>query len=227
MTFNHLLQHFDSTLSQASLLAFGVAALAGVLASAVCPCTLPVGLGVASVSSASRSGTGHGTWIAASFSAGIVAAMALLGTIAERLGLFLTASFGRYWTLAMAVLSLVAAVLAFWGPRLKLDQLAALRQPGIAGAFGYGVVFSLGTSVAPLLLLLTVAAAQGRPGYGIGLGLAFGLGRGLPFLLIGLFAGLVTHLTRLNARRRGLQIISGGVLLLISGYFTWAFLALI
>ncbi len=236
MTFDQLLQQFESSLSQASLLGFAVAALAGVLASAVCPCTLPVGLGVASVSSASRSGldegsgTGvrvHGAWIAVSFFAGIVTAMALLATMADRLGLFLTESFGRYWTLGMAVLSLVAAVLAFWGPRLKVDQLAALRQPGVAGAFGYGLVFSFGTSVAPLLLLLTVAAAQSRPGYGLGLGLAFGLGRGLPFLLVGLFAGAVAHLTRLSAWRRGLQIISGGVLLLLSGYFARAFLALL
>jgi hypothetical protein len=51
----------------------------------------------------------------------------------------------------MALLSLTAAILAFWGPRLKSYQLAGLRKPGVAGAFLYSFIFSLGTSAAPLL----------------------------------------------------------------------------
>jgi cytochrome c-type biogenesis protein len=61
----------------------------------------------------------------------------------------------------------------------------------LVGSFLYGFIFSLGTSAAPLLLLLTVAAAQARPEYGFILALAFGIGRGLPFLLAGIFAGLL------------------------------------
>ena len=107
-----------------------------------------------------------------------------------------------YWTLAMALLSLLAAIVAFWGPRLKSDQLATLRKPGLAGAFFYGFIFSLGTSAAPLLLLLTVAASYAGTAYGVVLSLAFGLGRGLPFLLVGVFAGAVTRLARLAALPR-------------------------
>lgn len=45
-----------------------------------------------------------------------------------------------------------------------LPQLEAWRRPGLVGAFGYGFIFSLGTSVAPLLLLFTVLTSQRAAG---------------------------------------------------------------
>jgi len=209
------------------LLTTGVSCLAGVVASAVCPCTLPVGVGVATVASASETGgQRRGFKIAAAFSAGIAVNLAMLGLVAGRLGTFATESFGRNWALVMAAVSLAAAGVAFWGPRLKASQLAELRRPGLVGAFGYGFIFSLGTSVAPLLLLLSVATATARPESGFLLALAFGVGRGLPFLLVGVLAGVVVRLTRLTLWRRSLQVISGCALLLLAGYYTQTFLAL-
>lgn len=228
MTLEAFLRSFGSSLPEGSFIALGVALLAGIVASGVCPCTLPVGLGMASVVSASESQSRRtGFLIAASFFAGIVVNLTLLGALAGRLGAVLTESFGRYWTLAMALFSLVAALGAFWGPRLKVEQLAALRRPGIAGAFGYGFVFSLGTSAAPLLLLLTVAAAQGRPELGLALAFSFGLGRGLPFLLVGIFAGAAMRLTPVGSRRRAIEVASGCVLLLVAIYYARAFMALL
>lgn len=228
MTLDRFLAHFGSGLPQGSAWAVGVALLAGVVASAVCPCTLPMGLGVAGVAGASEQQSRRaGLRIAASFFAGIVVNLTLLGAVAGRLGAVLTESFGRYWALTMAFASLVVAVAAFYSPRLKTDQLAVLRRPGMTGAFGYGFVFSLGTSAAPLLLLLTVAAAQARPVYGLVLAFAFGLGRGLPFLLAGLFAGAVMHFARLNAWRRTVQVLSGTALLLVSWYYMWVYMALL
>ncbi len=228
MTLDAFLHSFGTNLPDGSLIALGVALVAGVVASGVCPCTLPVGLGMASVISASESRSRwSGFLIAAAFFAGIVVNLTLLGVLAGRLGAVLTESFGRYWTLGMALLSLAAAAAAFWGLRLKTEQLEALRRPGLAGAFGYGFIFSLGTSAAPLLLLLTIAAAQGRPEYGLALAFTFGLGRGLPFLLVGVLAGTVMRLARLAAWRRLLQVASGGALLLVSTYYAWSFIALL
>ena len=228
MTLDEFLQNFGSSLPAGSVWGIGIAILAGVVASAVCPCTLPVGLGVAGAVGASESASRRsGFLIAVAFFAGIVTNLTLLGVLAGRLGLVLTESFGRYWTLAMAVLSLVAAIFAFYGPRLNIDRLAALRRPGAAGAFGYGFIFSLGTSAAPLLLLLTVAAAQAKPLYGLVLAFAFGLGRGLPFLLVGVFAGAVLRLARLAAWRRTVQVVSGIALLFVSAYYGRAFAALL
>lgn len=228
MTLEEFLQRFGSGLTDGSFWAVGVALLAGVMASAVCPCTMPMGLGMASLVGVSESQTRRtGFMTALSFFAGIVVNLTVLGALAGRLGAILTESFGRSWTLAMAVLSLAGAILAFWGPRLKVSRLAALRRPGVAGAFGYGFIFSLGTSAAPLLLVLTVAAAQARPEYGFVLAMAFGLGRGLPFLVVGVFAGAVMRLTRFASWRRALQVISGGALILVSVYYTRAFLNLL
>lgn len=228
MTLEHFLSSWGFGQGQGLLVTLGVTFIAGVMASAVCPCTLPVGLGVAGAASVSeRSSRKGGLAVALAFFAGIVLNLTLLGALVGRLGALATEAFGRYWALGMMVLSLAAAAVAFAGPRLKVSRLASLRRPGLAGAFGYGFIFSLGTSVAPLLLLLTVAAGQGRPEDGLVLALAFGLGRGLPFLLAGLAAGAVVRFTRLGTWGRSLQVLSGAALLLVSGYFAHTFLSLL
>lgn len=228
MTLEDFLRSFGSSLPEGSLLSLGIALVAGILASAVCPCTLPVGLGMAGVVGASESQSRKaGFLIALAFFLGIVVNLTLLGAVAGRLGTILTESFGRYWALAMAVLSFAAAILAFWGPRLSVERLAALRKPGLAGAFSYGFIFSLGTSAAPLLLLMTVAATQANPGYGAVLAFVFGLGRGLPFLLVGLFAGVLIRLTRIGIWRRAIQTVSGCALLFVGVYYARAFVALL
>ena len=56
---------------------------------------------------------------------------------------------------------------------------------------------------------------------------AFGLGRGLPFLLVGLFAGVLIRLTRIGIWRRAIQTVSGCALLFVSVYYARAFIALL
>jgi len=227
MTFDAFLHRFAASLVHSSVLALGIAFVAGIVSSGVCPCTLPVGIGMAGLVGASESQSPRkGFSIAISFFIGIVAVLVVLGALAGRFGAVLSDAFGRYWTLAMAIASLLAAMLAFWGPRLKIQELAGLRRPGIAGAFGYGVVFSLGTSAAPLLLLLTLAAAVGKPEWALVLAFSFGLGRGLPFLLVGIFAGAVMRFARLGSWRRTVEVASGCALLFVAIYYARAFVAL-
>lgn len=228
ITLDEFLRQFGFGLEHGLFVALGVSLLAGIMASAVCPCTLPVGLGMASVAGASEAEKRRqGLKVAAAFFAGIVLNLTLLGALTGQLAALASESFGRSWAMAMAILSLLAAAAALRGPRLKVSQLEALRRPGLAGAFGYGFVFSLGTSVAPLLLLLTVLAANGRPGYGFLLAFTFGLGRGLPFLFAGLVASAVTGFTGLGRWRSAIQVVSGCVLLIISAYYTNTFVALL
>jgi cytochrome c-type biogenesis protein len=227
ITVDEFLRQFGSGPGHGLFVALGVSFLAGIMESAVCPCTLPVGLGMASVSGASEAaGRRKGLMVAAAFFAGIVLNLTLLGALTGRLGALASESFGRSWALAMAILSLLAAAFALWGLRLKVRQLEALRRPGLAGAFGYGFVFSLGTSVAPLLLLLTVSAANGRPAYGFRLTFTFGLGRGLPFLLAGLVGSAVTSFAGLARWRGAIQVVSGGLLLVVSAYYANTFASL-
>jgi cytochrome c-type biogenesis protein len=229
MTLEGFFESFGANLSEASLLSLFIAFLAGVVSSGVCPCTLPVGLGIAGLAGSSSAGTNtyrRGFMVALAFFAGIVICLMLFGALAGKLGVFLTESFGRYWALMMVFISLVTAVIAFYGPRLKVSKLAALRKPGIGGSFIYGFIFSLGTSAAPLLLLLSVAAATADPVYGLVLALSFGLGRGLPFLLVGMFAGAVSKLAQLTWLRRAVQFISGSILLFVAFYYGRVFIDL-
>ncbi len=228
MTLDEFLSTFASSLPDGSIWALAVTVLAGIMASAVCPCTVPVGLGVAGVvGSSATEDRRSGLLIALAFFSGIVVNLAILGTVAGRMGAILTESFGRYWALGMAIVSFIAALVAFRGPRLRVKTLASLRRPGITGTFLYGFIFSLGTSAAPLLLLLTVAAAQARPQYGFVLALAFGVGRGLPFLLVGLFAGTVMQFARLSSWAPALRIVSGAALSFVGIYYVRAFTALL
>ncbi len=166
-------------------------------------------------------------WLRSRSSSGLLSISRCLAPWLGGSARFLTESFGRYWALGMAVFSLVAAVVAFWGPRVNVQRLADLRRPGISGAFVYGFIFSLGTSAAPLLVLLTVSAAQARPEYGLLLALSFGVGRGLPFLLVGLFAGLIMRFASLARWRRPLQMVSGFALLTVAVYYVRAFATLL
>jgi cytochrome c-type biogenesis protein len=145
--------------------------------------------------------------------------LTLLGAIAGYSGIFLTEVFGQYWAMSMGIISLIAAGIAFYGPYLRVRQLESLRTPGIGGSFIYGFIFSLGTSAAPLLLLLSFAVAKASLIYGLLLAFCFGLGRGLPFLVVGLFSSSVSKLAKLSWLRKSIQILSGIALLYLSFYF--------
>lgn len=227
MNLQDFLDQFGHSLSQGSLASFLVAFAAGVVACAICPCTLPVGLGIAGmVSTNTNERFSTGFSVALSFFAGIVICLSVLGALAGHFGGLLTLSFGKYWALAMAVISAIAGIIAFYGPYLRVSQLEALRRPGIGGSFLYGVIFTLGTSAAPLLLLLSIAAATGDMFYGFFLAVAFGVGRGLPFLVAGLFGGTIMGLAKLSWLRKGIQILSGFALLFVAGYYVRVFVIL-
>ena len=220
MLLEDFLSQFIGTLQEGSIVSLGIALLAGIVSSGVCPCTLPVGLGFAGyVSSASVRESKTGFSITFSFFLGIVFCLTLLGAIAGYLGTLLTETFGKYWAMVMGIISLMAAGIALYGPYLRVRQLESLRRPGIGGSFLYGSIFSLGTSAAPLLLLLSVAVAKASVFYGLILALLFGVGRGLPFIVVGLFVSSVSKLAKLTWSMKSIQIISGLALLYLSFYF--------
>ena len=227
MSLEHFIQQFSQALANGNLFSLLIAAGAGIVTTGVCPCTLPVGLGIAGlVSSNTENKTNRGFMIALGFFCGIVVCLSVLGALAGRLSVFFTETFGQYWALSMALISAIAAVVAFYGPRLTVSKLAAIRRPGIGGSFVYGLIFSLGTSAAPLLLLLSVAAATASPLFGFILALCFGIGRGLPFLIVSLFASAVTKFAQLTWLRRTIQILSGLALLFVAYYYIKVFINL-
>ena len=77
------LRQFGTSLLGAGAAAFLVAIVAGVLASAVCPCTVPVGIGVATAAGETESQERRGgLLIAVAFFVGIVLNLTILGALA-------------------------------------------------------------------------------------------------------------------------------------------------
>ncbi len=166
----------------------------------------------------------QGVLFSLSFFVGITLSLLALGIAASFAGRL----FARWnWAFAIggAVFSLLAGLAAIFGPALRrrIPDPEIRKRGGLVGAFLYGFLYSVATvttSAGPLLLLLTVAAAIGRPWYGAILSLSYAVGRGLPFLLLGLFAGTVgSWLARIGPARRSAEIISGVALVALAVYF--------
>jgi len=162
--------------------------------------------------------------VSLAFFLGLVVSLLTIGVAASYLGRLLA---GWSWAFAIGVslFSLAAGLAAIFGPTIRryVPDPEISKRGGIAGAFIYGLLFSIATvttSAGPLLLLLTVAAAIGRPAYGAALSLSYAIGRGVPFLLLGLFAGTVgAWLGRLGRARRIAEVVSGIGLIVLAVYF--------
>jgi cytochrome c-type biogenesis protein len=168
----------------------------------------------------------RGVLVSLGFFAGVVVSLLVLGTVAAYLGRLL-ARWSAGFAYGAAVFSLGAGVAAICGPAIRrhVPNPEIAKRGGVAGAFVYGLCYSVATvttSAGPLLILLTIAAAIGRPAYGAALSLAYGIGRGLPFLVLGLFAGAVGEwLARVNRARRLAELVSGAALVALAFYFAW------
>ena len=169
--------------------------------------------------------------IAFAFFLGILLSIVGLGIAASAIGRLL-AEWSIGFAIATAVVSLVAGTAAILAPRIRrrFRSPEIEKRSGISGAFLYGLGYTLATvttGAGPLFLLLTISAAIGRPAYAGMLSVAYGVGRGLPFLLLGIFAGaLGSWLARVERLRRGAELVSGIALVAIGGYFTWLAYAL-
>jgi cytochrome c-type biogenesis protein len=154
----------------------------------------------------------------------LVSTLTVLGMAAAVVGRLLT-RWAAPFALGTAALSLLAGVVTLLGPvlRRRVPDPRVRQRRGVLGALVYGALYSVATvtsSAGPLMLLLTVAAAIGQPGYGALLSLAYGVGRGLPFLAIGLLAGQIgAWVERVERLRRPVEVMSGIALLALAVYF--------
>jgi len=166
----------------------------------------------------------RGAFVSLAFFFGLVISLLAIGIAAVYLGRLL-ASWNVAFAIGAAVFSLAAGLAAIFGPTLRrhVPDPEVRKRGGLVGAFVYGLLYSVATittSAGPLLLLLTVAAAVGRPVYGAVLSLSYAIGRGAPFLLLGLFAGTVgAWLARMGRARRIAEVVSGVALLALAIYF--------
>lgn len=160
------------------------------------------------------------------FFAGLVLGLLVLGVAASIVGRLL-AGWKVGFAVGAALLSFLIGIAALLGPQLRrrIPDPAVRRRTGAVGAFVYGALYSvatLTTSAGPLLLLLTITAAIGRPAYAAALSVSYGVGRGLPFLVLGLFAGRFSRwVGRIERARRPVEVASGIALLGVGWYFVW------
>ncbi len=124
-----------------------------------------------------------------------------------------------------AALTFTAGLASLFAPvlRRRVPNPEVRQRRGLAGALAYGVLYSVATittSAGPLVLLLTVATALGRPLFGAAISVAYGVGRGIPFLVLGLLAGRFSSwIVRLERGRRAMEVVSGLALLVLGLYF--------
>lgn len=148
----------------------------------------------------------------------------IVGTLTAVVGQLLTA-WKSAFAVATAALSLVAGLALLMGPLIRrhLANPAVRKRRGVVGAFVYGILYSVATiitSAGPLMLLLTAAAAIGKPLYGAFLSLGYAIGRGAPFLFLGIFAGAAGRwLARIGEFARPAEIVSGLALIGLAVYF--------
>ncbi len=163
-------------------------------------------------------------FLSLAFFLGIVLSLLALGIAASYAGK-LFSRWSAAFAVGAAVFALAAGLAALFGPvlRRRIPDPNVRKRGGLAGAFLYGFLYSVATvttSAGPLLLLLTVAAAIGNPLYGAVLSLSYAIGRGIPFLLLGLFAGTVgAWLARIGRARRIAEVVSGIALIGLAVYF--------
>lgn len=124
-----------------------------------------------------------------------------------------------------AALTFTAGLASLFAPvlRRRVPNPQVRQRRGLAGALAYGILYSVATittSAGPLVLLLSVAAAMGRPVYGAAISVGYGVGRGIPFLVLGLLAGRFSSwIGRIERGRRTMEVVSGLALLVLALYF--------
>lgn len=235
------IQRLSASVEQNLLIAMLVATVGGGLSTSVCPCTMPTGIGLvgyvggtASDAAASSAAPSPRVMrrglLSLVFFMGLVLSLTAVGIAAARAGQVFTQSAPAFSVIAGVLLGVMgSATLAGPWVRRRLPDPVVRQRGGLVGAFGYGIAYSVATitsSAGPLMLLLTVAAALGRPWYGAALSFAFAVGRGLPFLALGYGAEvggtrLQPWLARLDRGRRSFELASGVALLALAGYFLW------
>lgn len=224
MTFSDFLNDFASYFANPGLIAVGLALVGGVFASSVCPCSLPVGLGMTGVMASQEANKKkNGLFFAIFFFLGIVFGLSSLGAISGHLSTFLNESFARYWSFSMFAIATVGGVASFLDLKSSNPFLNQFKRKNLLGAFLFGLVFGIGTSAAPLLFLLSAASTLENFSYAVLLAFGFGVGRGLPFLFLGFFARGLRFFSWLSNYQKPLRYLSGLGLFLIAGYYLTVF----
>jgi thiol:disulfide interchange protein DsbD len=214
-------------LASGSLIALGIAFLAGVLTSFT-PCVYPLFPVVASYTgSRSEKTAAYSFFLSVFYVLGIALVYAFLGVLASFGGkIFGNVQTNPWVNLAIGNLFILFGLSlldVFHFPLLgSLSGPSAGKSKSIFGAFLLGITsgfIAAPCTTAVLASLLTYVATQQSWMFGGALLFTYALGMGVLLILIGTFSGIVSSLPKAGAWMVGVQKFFGIIVILVGEYF--------
>jgi cytochrome c-type biogenesis protein len=215
-------------LQTASLLAFGLVFLGGVITS-LGPCnvaTIPLIVGY--VGGSRNLPRARSFVLSLAFAVGLALTFMLLGVAAALIGGLIGAATSWWYYLVAGICFLIGLnMLGVLNIQLPLwfgglQEKIALK--GIPGALALGLVSGLVASqcATPVLAaILTYVMAKGALVYGAALLFVYALGRGVPVVLAGTFTGALKSFQKFGRWSEGIEKFSGLIVIAVGLYFLW------
>jgi len=217
-----------SLIENASLLAFGLAFLGGILTS-IGPCNVAmIPLVVGYVGGTHDLTRARAFILSLVFAIGLALTFMLLGVAAALIGGLVGAS-TNWWYYVVAfvcfviglnMLGLIRIETPLWLGRLR----EKIKIKGAPGALALGLVSGLVASqcATPVLaVILTYVMAKGALVYGAALLFVYAMGRGVPIVLAGTFAGVLKSFQKLGPWSDVIEKASGMIVIGVGFYFLW------
>jgi len=159
---------------------------------------------------------------------GIVFMYSALGLFATMTGTLFGAFLQNRWVLLVLGIFIFILALSMFGlyqlqvPAALLNRLGARRGVGYLGLFFSGVlvgVFAAPCIGPPIVAVLSIAVSSGDPVFGFWSFFVLSLGLGLPYLILGTFAGLLRKLPRSGQWLVWVERVFGVVLMGLSFFY--------
>jgi len=217
-----------SLIENASLLAFGLAFLGGILTS-IGPCNVAmIPLVVGYVGGTHDLTRARAFILSLVFAIGLALTFMLLGVAAALIGGLVGAS-TNWWYYVVAFVCFVIGLNMLGLIRIETPLwLGGLREKikikGAPGALALGLVSGLVASqcATPVLaVILTYVMAKGALVYGAALLFVYAMGRGVPIVLAGTFAGVLKSFQKLGPWSDVIEKASGMIVIGVGFYFLW------
>jgi len=217
-----------SLIENASLLAFGLAFLGGILTS-IGPCNVAmIPLVVGYVGGTHDLTRARAFILSLVFAIGLALTFMLLGVAAALIGGLVGAS-TTWWYYVVAFVCFVIGLNMLGLIRIQTPLwLGGLREKikikGAPGALALGLVSGLVASqcATPVLaVILTYVMAKGALVYGAALLFVYAMGRGVPIVLAGTFAGVLKSFQKLGPWSEVIEKASGVIVIGVGFYFLW------
>jgi cytochrome c-type biogenesis protein len=203
----------------------GLAFVAGMVGCFLCPFTLPTAVGLAGISGArGKEDFKTALLLPTAFSVGLIGTLTAFGILAGEIGYRFSKEIRPYWPLALALLAILAAVVLLGRHRTEYARSCENSFPPrkeIGGTLASGAVFSVGTPLAGLFLVLSLASSGKSPAYATLIAFMFAMGRALPFWLAGTFSGLFVPKACSRIRTSRIRMATVFSLFVVAAWYLW------